>query len=133
MLLVALIWGSTTALDKIGIAHGSEALLAFCVTFTSALLLAGVWLGGAWIGRGPRPVTKRLAFLLVLAALVTGCGVLCQFLAYRELLVAYVETIKRAGGLLSVVIGCVFFQEGSLIQRLPAAALIVLGTALVVS
>ncbi len=130
MLLVALIWGSTTALDKIGIAHGSEALLAFCVTFFSALLLLGV-LVGQRTGRRSRSVTWRVGVLLLLAALVTGGGVLCQFFAYRELLVAYVETIKRAGGLLSVVIGCLFFREGRLGQRLPAAMLIVVGTLLV--
>jgi hypothetical protein len=45
--------------------------------------------------------------------------------------VAYVETIKRAGGLASVLIGVFFFKEGGLGYRLPAAALMLIGIALI--
>ena len=127
MLVVALIWGIMTPLDKIAIAHGSEALLAFTVVGGSALVLIATWLSG--LLRKTTPVKKKgpTTLLLLAAALVTGVAVLAQFFAYRELLVAYVETIKRAGSLVTVAIGGLAFGESGWAGRLPAAALIVVG------
>jgi len=69
--------------------------------------------------------------LLCAAALATAGALLFEFLAYRELLVAYVETIRRSGSVLSVIAGAVIFKEEQLSRRLPAAAIMVLGVALV--
>ncbi len=127
MLVVALIWGIMTPLDKIAIAHGSEALLAFTVVGGSALVLIAAWLCG--LLKKTTHVKKEgpTTLLLLAAALLAGLAVLAQFFAYRELLVAYVETIKRAGSLVSVTIGGLAFGESGFSGRLPAAALIVLG------
>lgn len=132
MLLVALIWGTTTSIDKVAIRHGSEVLLAFSLTVGSSLILLAV--------RTLKPAREvessefgrqsRLA-LLALASLAAAAAVLCQFYAYRELLVAYVETIKRAGGLASLLIGVFCFKEGGFANRFPAAALMLTGIALI--
>jgi drug/metabolite transporter (DMT)-like permease len=74
---------------------------------------------------------RGTALLLVFAALVAGAAVLCQFYAYRELLVAYVETIKRAGGIFSVLIGVFGFGEGGFANRFPATVLMLIGIALI--
>ena len=130
MLVVATIWGIMAPLDKIAIAHGSEALLAFSLSGGSALVLIAAWLCG--LLRKTTPVKKEgPTTLLLAAALVAGVAVLAQFFAYRELLVAYVETIKRAGSLVSLTIGALAFGESGFSGRLPAAALIVLGIFLV--
>lgn len=128
MLLVAIIWGVTTPLNKIAIAHGSEALLACWIAVGSAALL-GVWwgIGLAELVSAQEPFSLRTALLLALAALVVAGAVLCQFFAYRELLVAYVETIKRFGSLLTVLIGTLVFGEEGLARRLPAAAVMAVG------
>ncbi len=127
MLVVAIIWGIMAPLDKIAIAHGSEGLLAFSLAGGSALVLIAAWLCG--LLKKTTHVKKEgpTTLLLLAAALLAGLAVLAQFFAYRELLVAYVETIKRAGSLVSVTIGGLAFGESGFSGRLPAAALIVLG------
>jgi drug/metabolite transporter (DMT)-like permease len=126
MLLVATLWGVTTPLNKIAIAHGSEALLA-CWIAAGSVLLLGVWWGLTTHDPLQEPLSLRTVVLLALAALVVGGAVLCQFFAYRELLVAYVETVKRFGSLLTVLIGTVAFGEKGLTRRLPAATLMAIG------
>ena len=135
MLAVACIWGSTTSLDKIAIAHGSEALLALWLAVGSSGLLACAWFTGLLAGLGAanvRPQGPRTDLLLATAAAAAAGAVLFQFYAYRHLLVAYVETIKRSGILPSVVIGALYFGEGGLSRRLPAAAAMTLGVSLIV-
>jgi hypothetical protein len=75
----------------------------------------------------PGPFSLYTVSLLALAAIIVGSAVLCQFFAYRELLVAYVETVKRFGSLLSVLIGTVAFGEEGLARRLPAATVMAVG------
>ena len=137
MLAVAAIFGVTTVLDKIAIRHGSEPLLGLVLTLGSSAILGGVVLlrsrlmPSEW---GPERAQRKpwKEPLLYLAALVAGMAVLSQFFAYSYLFVSYVETIKRAGGLFSVLIGIVAFREGNFRRRLPAAALMVLGITLIV-
>ena len=128
MLLVAVLWGVAGPLSKIAIAHGSEALLA-CWIAGGGVLLLGLWwkISRAEEAQGKAPFSLRTLFLLVLAAFVVGGAVLCEFFAYREVLVAYVETIKRFGSLLTVLIGVLMFGEEGFSRRLPAAAVMTLG------
>jgi drug/metabolite transporter (DMT)-like permease len=131
MLLVAAIWGGATSLDKIAIAHGSEALLGFVMSALSAALLIGVRL----LRRRPSPLvgtTARTGLLLASAALVAGIAVLAQFYAYRELFVSYVEAVKRAGGIASALIGVLVFDEGGFEHRIPAACLMFAGMLLLI-
>jgi drug/metabolite transporter (DMT)-like permease len=135
MLVVAITWGTTTSLDKLAIAHGSEAMLGFALTLGSTLLLVfGRPLAASLFQPLERQTVTRphKEPLLYLAGLVGSLAVICQFLAYRELLVAYVETIKRAGGLASSVIGILCFNEGGLAHRVPAAILMILGAVIIV-
>jgi drug/metabolite transporter (DMT)-like permease len=132
MLLVALIWGITTSLDKIAIRHGSESLLGFSLTAGSAVILIVIRsFRKRRTGVPFRWSDRKNLSLLALASLVGAAAVLCQFFAYRELFVAYVETIKRAGGLASVLIGVFIFKEGGLAYRFPAAVLMLIGIALI--
>jgi len=138
MLVVAGIFGVTTVLDKIAIRHGSEPLLGLALTLGSSIILVcAVFLSSSLMpSEALSELEKRKPWkepLLYLAALVAGVAVLSQFFAYSYLFVSYVETIKRAGGLFSVLIGTVIFREGNLSRRLPAAALMVLGIALIIS
>lgn len=131
MLLVAMIWGTTTPLSKIAIQHSSELLLACCLPTAVAVMLAGAWWGGILKDAIPGEPGKHTGLLLCAAALTTAGALLFEFFAYRELLVAYVETIRRSGSVLSVLAGAVVFKEERLSRRLPAAAIMVLGVALV--
>lgn len=128
MLVVAILWGVTTPLNKIAIAHGSEVLLAGWITVGSAALL-GMWWGLGMTEQAPthEPVSLQTTALLALAALVVAGAVLFQLFAYKEMLVAYVETIKRFGSVLTVFLGVIVFGETGLARRLPAAAVMTLG------
>lgn len=137
MLIVAGIFGVTTVLDKIAIRHGSEALLGLALTMGSSIILVCLIAvrsslmpdDGPPHSAGSRPWKEPL---LLLAAWVAGVAVLAQFFAYSYLFVSYVETIKRAGGLFSLLVGVFYFREGHLWRRFPAAALMVLGIVLIV-
>lgn len=137
MLTVAGIFGVTTVLDKIAIRHGSEPLLGLALTLGSSVILACAVLARSSL-MPPEKGAQRSQRkpweepLLYLAALVAGVAVLSQFFAYGYLFVSYVETIKRAGGLFSVLIGIVVFREGNLRHRLPAATLMIIGIALII-
>jgi drug/metabolite transporter (DMT)-like permease len=133
MIIVAVTWGITTSLDKIAIQHGSEALLGLFLTLGSALILIFSRSLRSLMGDG-ESLTDGNPYrqpLLLLAAFVAGLAVLSQFYAYRYLLVAYVESIKRAGGVLSALIGILFFAEEGFVVRIPAAVLILIGSTLV--
>jgi drug/metabolite transporter (DMT)-like permease len=128
MLIVAVLWGVTTPLNKIAIAHGSEALLAGWIASGSAALLGVCWgLGMDKHAPAHERFSLRTASLLLLAAFVVAGALLSQLFAYREMFVAYVETIKRFGSLLTVFIGALVFGEEGLARRLPAAALMTFG------
>lgn len=133
MLLVAAIWGGATSIDKMAIAHGSEALLGFVMSTLSAILLIGARMVRR---RRPHPqatpMTARTALLLTAASVVAGIAVLAQFYAYRELFVSYVEAVKRAGGIGSAVIGVLVFHEGGFAHRIPAACLMFAGMLLII-
>lgn len=132
MLVVAVIWGLTTSLDKVAIIHGSELLLGMVITLGSSALLGFLlFLGVRFEASDERKAASAGDPLLVLAGLVAAVAVLAQFFAYREVLVAYVETLKRAGGLGSVLIGIIFFAEGGFSSRIPAATLMILGIVLI--
>ena len=77
-------------------------------------------------------MSVETATVSAVSAATAAGAVLFQFYAYRHLLVAYVETIKRSGILPSVVIGALYFGEGGLSRRLPAAAAMTLGVSLIV-
>jgi len=138
MLVVAGIFGVTTVLDKVAIRHGSEPLLGLALTLgSSVILVCAVLLRSSVLPSGKLSESEERKPwkepLLYLAALVAGVAVLSQFFAYSYLFVSYVETIKRAGGLFSVLIGVVIFREGNLSRRLPAAGLMVIGIVLIIS
>ena len=136
MLIVASIFGVTTVLDKIGIRHGSEALLGLVIMGGSTLILlfllslrSELMPNGKVDDQGKqRPWNEPLLYV---AALVAAIAVLAQFYAYSYLFVSYVETIKRGGGLFSLLIGIFYFKEGHLSRRLPAAGMMVFGIVLI--
>jgi len=135
MILVASVWGFTTSLDKIAIQHGSEALLGLFLTLGSALILICLRSHPLGLVKGETSSTDKIYQqpLLYLAALAAGIAVLAQFYAYRHFLVAYVESVKRAGGLLSVLLGILFFGEEGFVYRIPAAIIILTGAILVLN
>jgi drug/metabolite transporter (DMT)-like permease len=130
MLGVAALWSVTSVLDKVCVTRSSP------VFYMSAFHL--LWVAGTLplllITRRPiLPTARREWRLLGLIAFTHVCTLLAQMIAIQFTLVSYVIAIKRAGMLLSVLIGALFFGERNLKRRLLGAAVMSIGVALVLT
>ena len=56
---------------------------------------------------------------------------LTQYTAYKFLLVSYVISFKRAGVIVSVLIGILFFQEKNAVKNIVSTLIIILGVFLI--
>jgi drug/metabolite transporter (DMT)-like permease len=127
MLGVAALFAASTALDRLAIEHASEPAYALALTGTMSLALL-CWPGVAGEVRKKRSVQ----WWLVLGAVCTAAALLTQFVGYRYLYVAYVDAVKRAGGnLLALLLGALFFAEGTVARRIFAVALMGAGVGFV--
>lgn len=123
MLLVAAIWSISAVYDKVASVASSSAYYTtfFSLTFAfvySPFLVAGLRKKPVPLGSVPR---------LFLLGLFTAAMILSQFAAIQLTVASYVIAIKRAGMILSVVLGYFFFKERHLRPRLTGAILMTLG------
>lgn len=128
MLGVAAIWSVTSVLDKICVTRSSPVfyMAAFHLAYVAGTLPILL------LTRRPiAPTARREWRLLALTGATHVGSILAQMLAIQLTLVSYVIAIKRAGMLVSVVIGAAFFGERDLRRRLLGAALMSAGVALV--
>lgn len=130
MIGVALCWAATINLDKQALRCASLPVHAF-VQLLGITLVVLVYLAARGrlaelkLARGAR---RQLA----LAALVFGLAFALQLTAIQSVLVAVVETTKRAVGLLSaVVVGALWFEERVGALTLGGVALLLVGVVLV--
>ena len=130
MIAVAVLWALSTALDKRALPHASPASHAFLLSAGGAAILM------AWValtGRHGELAAALQAPRTLLAGMVAFAvaALALQMLALQWLWVAVLETLKRAFGVLgSIFFGRAFFLEPITGRKLLAAALMVLGTAL---
>lgn len=132
MIVVALLFGLGTALDKIAISYSSEIMVALALTGGSAGIL--ILYQVAWNRKDLKNLHENRWYrdpLLYGAALVCGIAMAAQFFAYQGMLVSYVEAIKRTGGLISILAGIFFFREGHAWSRLPSSMLILAGAVMI--
>jgi drug/metabolite transporter (DMT)-like permease len=130
MIAVAVLWALSTALDKLALPHAAPSSHAFLLCAGSAMILLSFLLGR---GRGAELRTVLQAPNGLLAAMVAFAvaALALQMLALQWLWVAVLETLKRAFGVLgSVIFGRLLFGEALTRRKGIAAALMVLGTAL---
>ncbi len=132
MLVVAALWSLTSVVDKLCVVQSSPVfyLVAFHLGFVAGYLPLMAWRqrrqpAGWW-----RPRRWRLYLLI---SVIHFGSILTQMIAIQLTLVSYVIAIKRAGMLLSVLIGVFCFGEQGLRQRLGGAALMVLGVTLILT
>lgn len=128
---VALLWSLTAALDKVALAHAPVPFHALVQTGgVGALLLV---LLGAQRRLPELGQVRRRPGAYALAVVFAVAGVALGLLAIQLVLVALVETIKRAVGMtMSVLVGRALFGEPVTAAKLVAVALMVAGTAAIV-
>lgn len=129
MVVVALLWSLSGTMDKRALAHASVA--AHAVTQT---------LGMGLVTLGLLALTNRLAELgqarrsprgLTAAVVLSVAAVGLQLLAMSRIYVTYVETTKRAiGVVMALVLGRLIFDEAVTTRKVVGIAIIAGGSAL---
>lgn len=132
MIMVALLYGITSALGKMAIEHSSPLFFAstysigLCIAFAPLALLMGKGdLKASTSGRNLRT--------LVLAGLFNAVMIITHMLAMKLANVAYMISVKRVSMLISVVYGYLFFKENNIGARISGAALMLIGFVLMVT
>ena len=130
MIGVALCWAATINLDKQALRCASLPVHAF-VQLLGITLVVLVYLAAR--GRlAELKLARDARRQLALAALVFGLAFALQLTAIQTVLVAVVETTKRAVGLLSaVIVGALWFDERVGALTLVGVALLLVGVVLV--
>ena len=128
MMIVAVMWSVTATLEKIAILSSSPEFYAVTINF----LLSAAY--GPYIyffhREHARSIPKNFG-KLSLIGLISGAMALFQFTALKFLFVSYVIAFKRAGAIVSVVLGFVLFQERNFLKNLIFTSLMVVGVVLI--
>jgi drug/metabolite transporter (DMT)-like permease len=128
MLAVAALYSFTSALGKLAILHSEPAFFGvFYPTVVGGSLLAAYPLSRA---REARILASRLALGLLVGVAVAG-EILCHVYGMTLAPAAYLIGVKRMSILFSVILGGLVLQERPFLPRLVAAALMVMGVALI--
>ena len=132
MLLVAVCWGLTLPLDKLGVEAVGPAChaLVLCAGIAVATLLLMLVTGKA--GDLAAGLRGRLLPLLAASVLVSAVALVLQLLVIRVVLVGVVEAVKRAvGNLMAVLLGATLFGERVGWRKTVALLLLVGGVVLI--
>ncbi|MCK4510902.1 EamA family transporter [bacterium] len=123
MLLVAALWSISAVHDKVATVASSP---AYFTTFFS-LVFGVLYAPLLFVGLRKRPLDRATWPRLLLLGFFAAVMILSQFIAIELTLASYVIAIKRAGMVLSVVFGYLFFKERHLRARLTGAMLMTMG------
>jgi len=123
MLLVALIWSVSATFDKAAVLESSPAFYAAAFSAAFGVIYSPALVWGLRRKPAPRGTLPRLALLGGIAAVM----IVCQYVAIQFALASYVIALKRAGMLVSVLLGRFLFGERRLGVRLAGAALMTAG------
>jgi len=131
MVIVAALWSGTAVLDKVALGHASLAAHALVQTAGIGIALLLYLLAR---GRGAELGKVRESRLAMLGAIAFATLALAlQLAAIQATLVAIVETVKRAVGMvMSVVLGRLVFAEPVTTAKVSAIVLMAAGTAAIV-
>ena len=127
MMLVALIYSITNPLDKELAAYYGPYLYATIYSATTAMVLL------CWqLLRDARQLqlTRQAWPWAGAAGVIDAISLLLLFLAFHWMPVASTITVKRAGAVVTVLLGWRFFRETHLASRLAATCIMILGVCL---
>jgi drug/metabolite transporter (DMT)-like permease len=128
MILVAFIWSITATVEKVAVLSSSQAFYGTVI----CTLLSLVYLPLIFKNRHTHfKIIRNMWPQLFILGLISGLMVLTQFTAYKFLLVSYVISLKRAGVIVSVLIGIFFFQEKRALKNIVSTLIIILGIFLI--
>ena len=129
MLIVAIIWSISANYDKIAINHSSVMQHIFFINlfiFTGTTLIV---LFTRSINFQQIKIEKKNLFFVSLFTMGTF---IFHYVALSLTLVAYVVTLKRMSGMISVFLGHFFLHEPNIRERLTGAAIMFVGVMLII-
>ncbi|MFH1502709.1 MAG: DMT family transporter [Candidatus Eisenbacteria bacterium] len=127
MLLTAFIWSWAATLDKLAVLRSSPAYYTAFFSVAFGVLYLPFLVAGL---RKQRLTPRAVPSFFILGAL-SAAMILAQMAAIELTLASYVIAIKRAGAVVAVLLGGVFFKEEHLRARLAGAVLMTLGVVLI--
>ncbi len=128
MLLVALLWSVTATVEKVAVLSSSPAFYGFTIDALLAMVYTPYLF---WRGKSKRQLAQQHLPQLFLLGFINGLLILFQFTALKFLLVSYVIAFKRAGALISVLLGALVLKEKHPVKNLVSTALMILGAYLI--
>ncbi len=128
MLLVAFIWGISSAYDKIGIQNSSPIFWGIITSLFLTLALFPVML---FKSKNIVTQIKENFKPIIFSGLAMSFLVVFQMIAMSMALVVYVIAIKRTSALISTFFGWLFFKEKNIKDRLIGAAIMFIGVLLI--
>jgi drug/metabolite transporter (DMT)-like permease len=129
MLIVSMIWSVSATVEKVAVLDSSPSFYAlFFHCLMAIIYLVIVMFKEKNLVKCSQ---KEIKGFLVLG-LISGFLILFQFTALKYLLVSYVIAIKRAGVLVSVFFGVLFYNEKHPLKNIFCTALMVTGVFLIV-
>lgn len=123
MLLVAALWSISAVHDKVATVASSPSYYTTFFSLVFGLLYAPFLI----FGLRKQPLGRAMVPRLFLLGLFAAIMILSQFTAIELTMASYVIAIKRAGMVLAVVFGYLFFKEKHLRARLTGAMLMATG------
>lgn len=128
MMIVAVMWSVTSTVEKVAVLSSSPEFYAVTIN----LLLAAAYLPYVFFFHREhlKSIHKNLG-KLSLIGLISGAMALFQYTALQYLFVSYVIAFKRAGAIVSVVLGFIIFREKNILKNLVFTSLMVAGVVLI--
>jgi len=128
MLIVAVIWSVSSNYDKIAVMHSSVWQHIF---FVNVFVFTGTTVIVSLKGRLKKEAIMCHRKKILLVSLFTVGTFVFHMTALIMTLVAYVVTLKRASGMISVFLGHYFLNEPNIRERLLGTVIMFAGIALI--
>lgn len=128
MLIVAVLWSISGTVEKVAVLNSSPEFYAVVINFClSAAYLPYILL---YHRRAAASVPNHLGRLALLG-LISGLMIIFQYTAYEYLYASYVIAFKRAGVIVSVLLGYLLFREAHIFKNIIFTALMAAGVGLI--
>ncbi len=129
MILVAFLWSISATVEKIAVVNSSPLFYAVVINGLLGLAFSGL----IALNQKHQFASSLQWKGFTLLGLVSAAMVVVQFYALKYLYVSYVIAFKRAGVLVSVLLGHFLFHEKGIVRHLLFTALMLLGAFLILT
>lgn len=128
ILVVAFLWSITATAEKVAVLSSSQPFYGSVI----GILLSAVYLPVLLkSGRLSARLIRTNIISILILGMISGLTLMFQFTALKYLLVSYVVSFKRAGVIISVIIGIHFFHEKNAVKNILSTLIMITGIFLI--